>query len=245
MARLIWPVGPNRSDGTYTFTDFQDFGPRTGGGSSFHKGLDFARSGNPNILAVAAGRVVGRFTNLDKRVGYGYSILVDHGAYQTRYAHFQAPAYFQAGDQVAQGTVLGRMGTTGSSTGDHLHLEVLVDGQQIDPQAFIRSGLSEPPAVAPIHKDREEMYLIRNLTGEVAVFGSDYRTAVGGASGRHSFSSLAEYQGWREIVRFHNEQIDSQGLDSRGKLFLPPADVRDIVGVSEANWAIVSALHGV
>jgi hypothetical protein len=110
---------------------------------------------------------------------------------------------------------------------------------------YILGEAPTPPATTNEESERNDMYVNRNLTGEVAVFGSDYRQVVGGAAGRHSFKSFQEYQDWRELLRFYNQQIDAQGLDARNKMIVPPYDIKNIVGVSEATWALLGSVYGV
>jgi murein DD-endopeptidase MepM/ murein hydrolase activator NlpD len=99
-----------------------------------HKGIDIAaRTGEP-ILAAARGRV--RFAG-NKGNGYGNMVEIDHGyGYVTRYAH-ASRVLVRSGQQVGRGDVIAHVGSTGLSTGPHLHYEVEVDGRQVDPLNFI------------------------------------------------------------------------------------------------------------
>lgn len=100
-----------------------------GGGAGFHPGLDIeAGSGTP-IHAAAAGVVV----MAGDCGGYGNCVVIDHGtSVATVYAH-QSEVFSQVGDQVAVGQVIGLVGSTGKSTGPHLHFEVRFHGIPIDP----------------------------------------------------------------------------------------------------------------
>lgn len=65
--------------------------------------------------------------------GYGQTVVVDHGGgRQTRYAHLAEPLV-RAGERVTEGQVVGKSGNSGRSTGPHLHFEMLVNGQAVDP----------------------------------------------------------------------------------------------------------------
>ena len=67
------------------------------------------------------------------RPGYGHTVVVDHaGGRQTRYAHL-SQALVRAGDSVSEGQVVGKSGSSGRSTGPHVHFEMLVDGRPVDP----------------------------------------------------------------------------------------------------------------
>ena len=86
------------------------------------------------MFAVADGGV----TFAGKRTGYGNVVEVNHGdGLVTRYAHARAVAV-KAGDIVSKDQLVAYMGSTGRSTGTHLHYEVLRNGKQIDPTSFIR-----------------------------------------------------------------------------------------------------------
>ena len=103
---------------------------------AFHPGLDFASGFLTPIYATAPGEV--SFTGV--RAGYGNTVEIDHGAgFKTRYAHLQAIAV-ATGQRVAVGQRVGAMGSTGRSTGPHLHYEVWVDGRPQNPDRFLRAG---------------------------------------------------------------------------------------------------------
>ncbi|MDN6294585.1 MAG: peptidoglycan DD-metalloendopeptidase family protein, partial [Alkalibacterium sp.] len=102
--------------------------PVTGEKDSLHAGTDIAGGGA--IVASRAGTV----TSAEFSDTYGYSVIIDHGdGYSTLYAHMQANLSVAPGQSVSQGQQLGIMGTTGRSTGVHLHFEVRKDGATIDP----------------------------------------------------------------------------------------------------------------
>lgn len=107
--------------------------PVTGEKDSLHAGTDIAGGGA--IVASRAGTV----TSAEFSDTYGYSVIIDHGdGYSTLYAHMQANLSVAPGQSVSQGQQLGIMGTTGRSTGVHLHFEVRKDGATIDPMNFIK-----------------------------------------------------------------------------------------------------------
>jgi murein DD-endopeptidase MepM/ murein hydrolase activator NlpD len=104
------------------------------GEEGFHKGLDFAGTAGEPVVAVAAGIV----TWAGERSGYGTLIEINHGnGYVTRYAHNES-ALVAVGQMVTRGTKIALMGSTGHSTGPHVHFEVLHNGQQIDPLIFVK-----------------------------------------------------------------------------------------------------------
>jgi len=104
--------------------------------SAFHPGLDFPGPRMTPVYATAPGVV----SFAGPRSGYGRMIEVDHGqGVKTRYAHL-ARIGVRAGQRVAAGSALGGMGSTGRSTGTHLHYEVWVGGRVQDPERFVRAG---------------------------------------------------------------------------------------------------------
>jgi murein DD-endopeptidase MepM/ murein hydrolase activator NlpD len=119
------------------------------GRSALHTGLDFqANTGSP-ILAAAGGVVVVQEFHPE----YGNMIEVDHGKdLITRYAH-ASRVYVKKGDLIKRGQRIADVGTTGRSTGPHLHFEVLVRGVPQDPQKFLNAGRNLPAqqvALAPV-----------------------------------------------------------------------------------------------
>lgn len=99
----------------------------------YNGGLDLY-SGERTIRAAAAGTV--RKIGFDAS-GYGNYIVLSHDGFETLYAHLLKAPVLAAGDQVKAGEEIGIMGTTGKSTGVHLHFEVRVNGEPIDPESVI------------------------------------------------------------------------------------------------------------
>lgn len=120
---LVWPVrGPIT----------QSFGvPELGVGAP-HTGIDIGQDVGSPVRATQSGRVV--FAGGDPCCSLGYWIEVNHGnRYATRYGHLMRPPLALTGDYVTQGQIIGFSGTTGFSTGPHVHLELRRDGNPIDP----------------------------------------------------------------------------------------------------------------
>jgi len=100
---------------------------------TFHKGVDFAGTVGSPVTAVAAGVV----TWAGERTGYGKLIEINHGdGFTTRYAHNER-TLVTVGQTVKRGESVALMGSTGRSTGPHVHFEVLRNGRQVDPLSFI------------------------------------------------------------------------------------------------------------
>lgn len=100
----------------------------------FHSGVDLAAPGGTNILAAENGKVISAGWN----GGYGNCLVVDHGGgISTLYAH-ASRLLVSKGAYVTKGQVIAKVGTTGNSTGNHLHFEVLINGKTTDPMAYIK-----------------------------------------------------------------------------------------------------------
>ncbi len=107
------------------------------GGAAKHAGIDLAAPIGTAIYATADGTVSEAGYNSG---GYGNLVKVDHGrGIETRYAHLASIAV-QPGQRVTRGQQIGRMGSTGRSTGSHLHYEVRIDGRAVNPIPFMKSN---------------------------------------------------------------------------------------------------------
>jgi LysM repeat protein len=121
---FVWPTSGRVTD---------RFGFLTKSGR-WHNGLDIASVRGSPIVAADSGFVT--FAGWTD-VGYGNLVVIDHqNGYETRYAHLQA-FFVTAGQSVAQGTVIGAMGTTGNSSGPHLHFEIRNQGVRKNPEMYL------------------------------------------------------------------------------------------------------------
>lgn len=111
------------------------------GGRDLHLGVDFNGDRGDPVYAVADGVV--SFSGM--HFGYGNMVEIDHGnGYRTRYAHHRQNLV-KVGDVVKAGTQLAEMGSTGRSTGVHLHFEVWHNERPVNPLTFIKTARAEPP----------------------------------------------------------------------------------------------------
>ncbi len=122
---LVWPVS-----GTIT----SGYGPRWG---KFHYAIDIAAPKGRPIKAATAGVI--EYSGW--KTSYGYCVVIDHGrGVKTVYGH-ASKLYVRKGDRVAAGQTIAAVGSTGFSTGPHVHFEVVVNGRNVNPLAYlIRSG---------------------------------------------------------------------------------------------------------
>ena len=103
------------------------------GKSAWHAGVDFAGKEKSDVISVAGGVV----THAAKRYGYGLMVEITHGdGYVTRYGH-HSEILVALGDIVKRGQVIGKMGSSGRSTGPHVHFEVLKNGKHVDPTRYV------------------------------------------------------------------------------------------------------------
>ena len=139
-AQAVWPVAGARISQGFGPTSFTGEPARCWHGrcyAHFHDGIDLAAPVGTPVVAIAAGRVV-----LAGRVADGaVVVMVDHGGgIESLYGHLEPALSVHVGDQVSAGTRLGSIGLTGHTTGPHLHLEVLVSGEPIDPRDALPGG---------------------------------------------------------------------------------------------------------
>ena len=126
------------------------FGWRTNPWPEFHKGLDLEANYGTPVHATAAGTVASASWD----GGFGLKVDIDHGnGYHTWYAHLSR-AEVNPGQRVTKGQLIALSGSSGSSTGPHLHYQLMLDGQAIDPEPFLRgvpekviATLPDPPGV--------------------------------------------------------------------------------------------------
>ncbi|MES9844715.1 MAG: peptidoglycan DD-metalloendopeptidase family protein [Candidatus Sedimenticola sp. PURPLELP] len=104
------------------------------GKKAFHHGVDIAGKKNSDVFAVASGVV----THAGKKSGYGYLVEIRHAdGYATKYGH-NSKIFVETGDLVNKGQVIGNMGSTGRSTGPHVHFEIVRNGKTLNPSKYLR-----------------------------------------------------------------------------------------------------------
>ncbi len=127
---LIAPVAGRRSSRFGSRIDPFNKAP------AFHSGLDYAAPRGTPVKATAGGTV----RSAGRKGGYGIMVEIDHGAgLTTRYAHL-SKALVSPGERVAPGQLIGKVGSTGRSTGPHLHYETRKNGKAADPAIYLRAG---------------------------------------------------------------------------------------------------------
>ena len=133
---FIWPTR-----GAYRVSSHYGYRSASISGWSYHGGIDIvlgsgSSAGIP-VVASASGTVVTAYSGWR---GYGHTVVIDHGnGVKTRYAHmYPGSITVRVGQRVYQGQQIGRIGSTGNSTGPHLHFEVLVNGYKVNPYPYIR-----------------------------------------------------------------------------------------------------------
>ncbi len=133
IARILTPdAGSVTASGSFVWPAF---GRITQPYRWYHPGIDIANHDGGAILAADSGTVVvSGWTN----TGYGNHVIIDHGnGYQTLYGHLSSIAVV-TGQRIGRGSVLGQMGSTGRSTGTHLHFEIRSGGGNVDPLGYLK-----------------------------------------------------------------------------------------------------------
>jgi hypothetical protein len=221
----------------------------------YHHALDYVSDGSLTVHSVASGTVQARDV-ASSGAAWGNYVLINHGeSYWSSYWHLRDAPPVYPGQSIAAGQAIGTIGETGHPVyGAHLHLEIYQGGtsrsgpdQRVDPQPLVQNAPLPGSAIVSYNGSLEEdefMYIKRNFTGEVAAFGGSWRTAVGGATGRHIFSSVGEYDGWRFIIQAYNGHIANTGSDPSLVQPVPPI-IQNVMGVDESNWGIICGMYGV
>ena len=128
------------------------FGPRTppcAGASSYHGGIDIGAASGTPIMSYAAGTVV---QNVSWHKSAGNYIKIDHGnGVASRYLHMVQPSPLAVGTQVQAGQEVGKVGNTGVGTGAHLHFEIHINGEKVDPLLYVNpgGGTKDNPSINP------------------------------------------------------------------------------------------------
>ncbi len=138
----IWPADGRISSGFgYRFSPLHVSDESDSG--EFHPGVDIANDADTPIFATADGTV----RRAGWTGGYGRMLLIDHGwGYSTLYGH-TSKVLVKEGEFVQRGRMIGYMGTTGRSTGNHLHYEVLRHGKPVNPRPYLKKQAQEEPAL--------------------------------------------------------------------------------------------------
>lgn len=117
---FVWPAGGHISQG-YKW---------------YHRGIDIANRASPDALAADSGTVI--VSGWPDNSGYGLRVIIDHGNGMTSlYAHLQK-VYVESGQRVVRGSAIAQVGSTGRSTGTHLHFEIRREGAAVDPMEYLR-----------------------------------------------------------------------------------------------------------
>ena len=131
-----WPTR-----GAYAISSYYGYRSASISGWGFHGGIDIVRSGGGTsgtpVVAAASGTVEVAYSGYS---GYGHTVVINHGnGVKTRYAHmYPGSICVRVGQKVSKGQQIGKIGTTGNSTGPHLHFEVIVNGSKVDPLKYVR-----------------------------------------------------------------------------------------------------------
>lgn len=200
-----WPV-----QGTVT----SEFGYRTHpitGKRAMHTGIDIGAKTGTDIHAAGDGVVI--FSG--KKGGYGNIVEIRHAnGVETRYAHNSANLV-KVGDLVQKGQVIGKVGSTGRSTGPHLHFEVRKNGQAVNPRTMLGQNLSMPSDTGVPDKEigREDFSTLMSMLGMEQSAIASMEQAVGSLAGIAAlltFFAWMAKEGGADIPGFNALQEESQ-----------------------------------
>jgi hypothetical protein len=159
-----------------------------------HPGVDFGVSVGSPVYALQDGTVT---VTGNEAKGYGYWIEIDHGDKKTRYAHLKQ-ILVSRGQAVKAGQMIAKSGSTGNSTGPHLHFEVLVNGKKVNPAPYLtgaaapspQSTSSGAPAASGKRSSRGINLQSNVITSPGDLSSTDINTVLSGISSTGNFSSL-------------------------------------------------------
>ena len=168
------------------------------GTTKFHAGMDFSAHPGTDVYATGNGTVV----KVGWETGYGNTIEIDHGfGYLTRYAHLQG-FNTKVGKKVVRGEIIGKVGSTGKSTGPHLHYEVHVKGQVVNPVNYYFMDLSA--------EDYEKMIQLAANHGKVFdMFGVNPSLL---RFWEKEFPQISPKTAGRGIRQYRKEDVETIGL---------------------------------
>ena len=191
---FIWPIQGH----SYDRNDITSpFGPRnTGisGASTYHKGIDIAYSydGGEPIIAACDGTV----TYAGAASGYGNYIEIDHGdGIMTGYAHmYDQDLFVQVGQKVSAGTHIANVGANGIGSGPHLHFEVLIGGERVDPETAFQQRINTPFSDIGVSASMEEVATscFNYLTGQMGLNTCAACAVLGNIQQESSFNLISE-----------------------------------------------------
>ena len=182
------------------------FGPRRhpiSGEYKDHNGADWGAPGGTDIGSVADGVVK---ENTSKTTGWGNYVRITHKVggkeVESLYAHMQEQSSLKVGDKVKAGDVVGKVGTTGSSTGDHLHLEIRVDGELTDPVKWLETNAGGGGNTSASTQDEVSTSTatasVNDLVTSGNVSGSDDEKSEEDKEAIANFESNVDY--WEAVV---------------------------------------------
>lgn len=184
-----------------------------------HRGTDKGfynadTEGTKEIVAAAAGKVISTYTAGGYNGGWGNHVIIDHGAgFYTTYSHFRnGTVAVSVGQQVSPGTFLGRMGSTGKVTGDHLHFEVRINGSgagnRVDPGPWL-AGRELPGTPAPAATNRSQRTVRPGVGTEGYLNGRLKPDATSGVTQKLAGGVVGNFDGF-----IRGQQVTVNGVTS-------------------------------
>jgi hypothetical protein len=234
MNTFIWPTNTKRVTSPFGYRTH----PLTGARGSHHNGIDIADGGTRPIYAVADGVVRRSYLS----TSYGETIMIEHKingvVWETVYAHMKENSRrFKVGDKVKQGDVIGTMGNTGNSTGQHLHFELhkgglwnMAKSNAVDPEEYLEKVLY------PNHKKSINQMAQEILDGKHGNGHDNRQKSLGISKSEYEKvrSEVNRLAGGKSIKEMAQEVVDGKhgnGHENR----------RKSLGISKAEYEKVRA----
>lgn len=235
LGGMVWPA-----DSTDITSWFGNRPYPGAGGSTNHGGLDIGAAMGSNVYAALGGIV----TSSGWNGGYGNAITIDHGnGLSTLYGHM-SQLIAGVGQMVAPGQVIGLVGSTGNSTGPHLHFETLLNGGRVDPATFFgfSVGSRDVPQdmIAWVHKHEaiipaDEMEKLRRLTNPRAPYRNSHGDILPGlntrfANSARGFSTDSRDATWTSLGSSPRVEQLLERIASKGNVIV--LDSGELVGAT-------------
>lgn len=232
---MVWP-----SDFTEITSWFGNRPYPGAGGSTNHGGLDIGASMGSNVYAALGGTI----TSSGWNGGYGNAITIDHGnGLSTLYGHM-SQLIASVGQMVAPGQVIGLVGSTGNSTGPHLHFETRMNGERMDPASFFgfSVGSRDVPQdmIAWVHKHEaiipaDEMEKLKRLTNPRAPYRNSHGEILPGlntrfANSARGFSTDSRDTAWTSFGSSSRVEQLLERIASKGNVIV--LDSGELVGAT-------------
>lgn len=244
FANGVLPIDKSLYAVTSRFGQRQD---PIGNGNKFHYGLDIA-SKNINRSSIYS-MLPGKVSRSGYHSGYGYYVRISHQGVDTLYAHMAEQPLVKVGESVSAGKRIGIVGTTGLSTGPHLHLEVIINGKQVDPEPYVKEILNKKNVVTPsssssssASKVEERVHTVRS-GDTVSKIAQQYGTTIEQIKVLNKMSNANIIHVGQKIIVSRNQVSSGEGSNSntpQNPTHTPTVQATHTVQRGDSLWLIAT-----